>query len=180
MNHKFILLLFLSLVLSGCGDDGMEKLQAEIARIKAQPRRDPDPIPDVVQTESFVYQEGRRKDPFELVGQAGSSVGQPSGNDSSAINAPAPRPKEYLERYSLDSLRMVGFIEEQDINWALVIDPNGMIHRVHAGNYVGKNYGQITRVTENRIELTEIIQDGAGSWQERQAAIALTTQDKPN
>ena len=39
---------------------------------------------------------------------------------------------------------------------------------------MGLNHGQITRITEERIELTEIVSNGQGGWQERQAAIALS------
>jgi type IV pilus assembly protein PilP len=55
-----------------------------------------------------------------------------------------------------------------------VLAPDGVLHRVRVGNYVGMNNGQITRISEKEIELTEIISDGPGTWRERQAAIALS------
>lgn len=84
------------------------------------------------------------------------------------------RPRESLEEFPLDSLRMVGTLEQHESNWALINDTDGTIHRVQAGNYAGQNYGKITRVTEFEVELTEIIPDGIGGWMERPATIAIS------
>jgi type IV pilus assembly protein PilP len=83
------------------------------------------------------------------------------------------RRKEELERYALDALKMVGTLVQGDTNWALVVAPGGVLHRVRVGNYVGQNNGQITRIDEGQIQLTEIVNDGGGEWRERQAAVAL-------
>ena len=68
----------------------------------------------------------------------------------------------------------LGTLEQLDTMWALVIARDGTLFRVHAGNYMGQNHGQITRIAEDRIELTEIVPDGTGGWQERQASVALS------
>jgi type IV pilus assembly protein PilP len=83
------------------------------------------------------------------------------------------RPSEPLEEYPLDSLRMVGTMQKGQETWALILDKDGAIHRVQPGNYMGQNYGKITRVTESEVDLTEIIPDGLGGWMERQSSIAL-------
>ncbi len=83
------------------------------------------------------------------------------------------RRKEELEGFSLDALRMVGTLEQLETTWALIQTQDKTIYRVKAGNYVGRNHGQITRISESGIDLTEIIADGQGGYRERQASLAL-------
>jgi type IV pilus assembly protein PilP len=68
---------------------------------------------------------------------------------------------------------MTGTLEQDNIVWALIKDSENKIHRVSAGNYVGKNDGRILRITEDKVELTEIVQDGPGAWREQQAFLVL-------
>jgi type IV pilus assembly protein PilP len=101
------------------------------------------------------------------------------GSDDVASSSGAgPRPnferaKEYLERYELDTLAMVGTFAKENNYWALVRDPEGVIHRVPNGNYIGKNHGQVVAINSTQIKLSELISDGAGGWLVREASIAL-------
>jgi type IV pilus assembly protein PilP len=56
---------------------------------------------------------------------------------------------------------------------ALVRDPDGVVHRVRVGNYLGQNYGRVIAVEEDRIELVELVPNGTGGWMEKPATIAL-------
>ena len=71
---------------------------------------------------------------------------------------------------------MMGTLELNEELWGIVRSPDGTIHRVQVGNYVGRNHGKIVGISEESIDLNEIIQDGQGGWQERDAALALTQQ----
>lgn len=158
------------LVLAGCSND-MSDLDKYIADKKAEPPQPIPPLKDITQVEPFLYQAGDRRDPFSL---PENPVEATETAANTGVLPPDPtRPKQELEQYPLDSLHMVGTIEQDGIMWGLIIIEGGL-YRVKAGNYAGQNYGQITNITENRIELTEIIPDSAGGWQERQAAINLT------
>jgi len=84
------------------------------------------------------------------------------------------RAREELEKYSLGSLKMMGTVPMGGELWALVLAPDNVVHRVGKNNYLGTNYGKIISVTERRIELKEIISDGLGRWQERDAFLSLT------
>ena len=68
---------------------------------------------------------------------------------------------------------MVGNIENETSDWAIVLDPSGAVHRVQQGNYMGKNTGKVMNISEDRIELRENIQDSNGRWEVREAALAL-------
>lgn len=84
------------------------------------------------------------------------------------------RPREALEAFPLDTLRMVGTLDQGGQSWGLVRANDGTIHRVQPGNYLGQNHGRIANITEYEIELVEIVPDGLGGWIERQASLALS------
>ena len=48
-----------------------------------------------------------------------------------------------------------------------------LLYQVRVGNYLGLNYGRITKVSETDLSLREIVQDAAGEWIERTATLQL-------
>jgi type IV pilus assembly protein PilP len=92
---------------------------------------------------------------------------------SNGISPNFDRNREELENFPLDGLRMMGTLEKEEQFWGIVRGPDAIIHRVQVGNYIGQNHGKITNISEDRIELLEIITDGRGGWEERSAKIAL-------
>ena len=83
------------------------------------------------------------------------------------------RSKEYLERYELDTLAMVGTFRKEQSYWALLRDPEGVIHRVPVGDFIGKNHGEVVDISDVQVDLSELISDGTGGWIVREASIAL-------
>jgi type IV pilus assembly protein PilP len=81
--------------------------------------------------------------------------------------------KQYLERFSLASLQMVGYLKRDDGSWALVEDDTGGVHRVQVGDYMGSNWGKIESVSDTGIDVTEIVSDGASGWLRRPRSIEL-------
>jgi type IV pilus assembly protein PilP len=82
------------------------------------------------------------------------------------------RRREPLESYPLDTLRMVGTLEQAGLRYAL-LQADKTVLRVKVGNYVGQNFGMISRITESAVELKEIVQDASGEWIERPATLEL-------
>jgi type IV pilus assembly protein PilP len=159
------------LVLTGCGGADMGELEGYVKKVKSRPPKALEPLPDIPQVDPFVYNPGTRRDPFAMDEQSAQAM--ITRVDTGL--APDPhRRKEELEQFSLDSIRMVGTLEREEDLWALVTTPGGILHRVRVGNYLGTNNGQIIRIGPDEIELTEIVNDGAGNWREREASIALT------
>ncbi len=159
--------------LAGCSDNPTSDLVDYAEKVKNQQVSRIEPLPEFRPYESFTYAATDLRDPFTV----------PTFSNQQALALPtakngiAPdfdRPREPLEEFPLDSLRMVGTLEQHDANWALINDTDGTIHRVQAGNYAGQNFGKITRVSEFEVELTEIVPDGIGGWMERQATIAIS------
>lgn len=167
--------------LFGCGDARLGELQAWIAEIKRLPPEPLEPPPQIKQIDNFVYDDTGRRDPFVMDERSAAEVAE--ARAASGI-APDPlRRKEPLEQYPLDALRMVGTLQwDPDAPTAagraevggLVLAPDGMLHRVRVGNYLGRNEGRITLIDERGIQLVEIVQDGTGNWSERQATLPLT------
>ncbi|WP_029889075.1 pilus assembly protein PilP [Polycyclovorans algicola] len=159
--------LLAAIGLSGCSRD-MQGLETYVAEVKSRQSRQIEPIPQVRQYESYVYMAGSRPDPFirpEPV-QAAAQGGGPRPD----IN----RPREPLEEFPLDALRMVGVIDFSGRRLAMVRAPDGVIHRVGRGNHMGQNYGEIGVIEEGQIALNELIPDGFGGWIRRPATLALT------
>jgi hypothetical protein len=76
---------------------------------------------------------------------------------------------------------MVGTVRQEGVVWALLNAKEGTIHRVRVGNYIGKNYGKVVNIVDNKIELVEIFADSSGAWRERKAAVTMADQgDKIN
>lgn len=152
-----------TLALAGCGD-GLDDLRAEIDRAKERPGGRIQPLPEVQPYVSHEYQMADRRSPF-LQSLAGEN---PSG--------PRPdvqRPREYLEQFPLDTLKMVGTLRMTRGQYGLVQTRDGMIHRVLPGNHLGQNDGRVMSVNDARITLVEIVPDGLGGYIERPAALAL-------
>ncbi|WP_295881272.1 pilus assembly protein PilP [uncultured Thiohalocapsa sp.] len=163
----------LAATLAGCGQPNLDELQGYVERVKARPPQPLEPIPEVPQVDTFVYEPGNRRDPFVM----DDRTAQATMPQQSTGVAPDPlRRREELEQYSLDALRMVGTLEQNDTRWGLIMSPDGVLHRVRVGNYLGQNNGQITQISPEGIALTEIVGEGPGSWREREASISLRQQ----
>ena len=171
--RNMLLTALAALAMSGCSSDPTTDLADYVHQVKSQQRSSIKPLPEFKPYESFTYAAGDLRDPFTVptFSHQQAMVAKPVGT---GIKPDFERPSEPLEEFPLDSLRMVGTLEQHSENWALINDTDGTIHRVQPGNYAGQNHGKITRITEYEVELTEIVPDGIGGWIERQASIAIS------
>lgn len=172
-SRRNLLLLLLPSLLVGCMTSGMDDLVSFVDGVKKRPPGRIEPLPEVKQVETFIYMPGDRRNPFEQEEQATAEEVGPTADNG--ISPDPFRRKEELEAFPLDTIRMVGTMNQGGTMWGLVMS-SGIIYRVKVGNYMGQNHGQIMRIVEDRIELTEIIADGKGGYRERRASMALKTQ----
>jgi len=170
---QWLFIVSASGLLLACASESTTDLELYVEKVKGQQKTSIEPLPEFEPYESFTYQATDLRDPFTepTFSQPRAATMQASG---SGIMPDFDRPSEPLEEFTLDSLRMVGTLEQRDETWALINDTEGTIHRVQPGNFAGQNYGKIFRITEYKIELTEIIPDGIGGWVERQASISIS------
>jgi type IV pilus assembly protein PilP len=164
-------LLPLALLAGGCARTEMADLDQWVGQVKARKHSQIDPLPEIRVPEVFYYEVADRQDPFRPLVETAPE--QLASKPTSGITPPPNHVREELEQYPLDTLRMVGTLEKDERLWALVIAPDGAVHRVLPGNFAGRNYGKVTLVAEDRVELVEIIPDGIGGWQERTAKLDL-------
>lgn len=177
MNKRLALTLRTSLMalllplLFSCNAD-QDNLSRYIAEVKARPAAPIPPIPAVKTYTPYKYDGLAGRDPF----RSSTSEGNDEVVTGTKGNGPRPdlqRTREYLERFELDTLTMVGTFAKESSKWALIRDPDGVVHRVSVGNYVGKNHGKINSIKPNEVALSEFIADGAGGWMVRAASMAL-------
>lgn len=171
---KFILLGTLLALLSGCGE-GLTDLRQYVQDIRSKPPGRIEPIPEFQPYQNFEYSSQDLRDPFKLV-----DFRRPEPDDLELGElAPGLRPdidrvKETLEDFPLDTLRLKGTIDDKEgVKWGLIFAPDNTIHRVIEGNYLGQNHGRIISVSDQTIELTEIVPDGLGNYIERSSAVTL-------
>lgn len=164
-----VILLSLS-GLAGCGRDNSD-LDAYIASVKAQPAGEIPPIPAIQSYIPFEYPE-HTLDPFDKTIVSPRML--PHEVSQSNIKIDRSRPKEFLENFPLDALKMVGTLMQSGSLWALIKTPDGTIQRVRNANHLGQNHGRVTQISESRLDLIEIVPDGLGGYKERPASIALS------
>lgn len=153
------------LATAGCSsaDDELEQF---IAATKKEPGGRVEPLPEVKPYESFVYQAQTLRSPF-MPGAAGGASG------ISNVRPDTKRNREFLEQFSLDTLKMVGTLKLTGDVYGLVQTKDGLVHRVRPGNYVGQAEGRVVSITPSKINVLEIVPDGLGGYMERPAALAL-------
>jgi type IV pilus assembly protein PilP len=159
------------IALPGCGGSDLADLRQFVAEVKSRQKGSVQPLPEIKTVEPFVFNPTDLRDPFFLDEKSRESE---ETKIDSGLKPDMARPKEELESYELDSLRMVGTVTRQGTLWGLIKAADGTIHRIRTGNYLGKNYGRIVSIKENQVELVEIVPESSGSWRERKAALELT------
>jgi type IV pilus assembly protein PilP len=166
-----LMMLAATLALAACGGN-QDDLDRYIADVKAKPAAPIPPIPTVRTYTPYDYEGLEGRDPF----RRSTSEGADEVAAQSTSDGPRPdfqRTREYLERFELDTMIMVGTFSKETSNWALIRDPDGVVHRVSVGNYLGKNHGKVGLIDQDEVQLSEFIPDGAGGWIVREAAMAL-------
>ena len=162
-------MFFVSLLLVGCGGEEFQDLRDFVKNAGADMRGKIEPPPDVKPYEPFTYDnDANLPDPFKPRKQDSRNANR-TGMNQPNLN----RPKEELEDYPLETLKMVGFLSQKDLGQAVIRSSEGKIYRIKAGNYIGMNFGQVTSVTETEVKIKEMVQDSNGDWTERESSLLL-------
>ena len=168
---RSLVMAAIALALVGCGrgvtstPGEAPNLEQWVDEVRQRPAPPLDPLPVMQQFETFEYSAQTIRDPF--------SNAFTDADSGSGPRPEANRRKEITEQFPLDSMAMVGTIGAGGRIVGLVLAPDKVTYRIAPGNYLGQNDGRVTSVNENRIELVELVPDGAGGWLERPASLAL-------
>lgn len=173
MNHRLIIIpvVFISLLLASCGDSKEKQLKSYVQGIKTRKVNPIEAIPKFVSPAQYAYPSDKeRRNPFQsliMSKVAGSNLNNPDEN----------RLKQPLEAFPLDSLRMVGTLQQDDSIWAIILTPEGTAQRIAVGGYIGRNFGKIVTITKDEVNLQETVREG-GDWAKRPASLALVEEQK--
>jgi len=151
--------------LSGCGSGDMDDLHRFVAETGKDMQGKIDPLPEGKAYEPFSYAAFDLPDPFKprKLSTGGGGGMQPD----------LTRPKEPLEAFSLETLKMVGVLSQNGVNQAVIKTPDNAIYHIKKGNYMGQNFGLVTQISDSEVTLREIVQDSAGDWSERTSTLNL-------
>ena len=169
-HHAAWSALAATLLLTACSADEDElrgwmeqqrrEVKPNVSPLQAPKKFDPQPYDTALTVEPFSTQ------------KLTVALKQEARQPNSLLSAELNRRKEPLEAYPLDSMSMVGSVNRQGQPFALLRVDN-LLYQVKLGDYLGQNYGRITRIAETEIALREIVQDAAGEWIERNATLQL-------
>lgn len=166
-----LLLLF---GLTGCGSSDEEQLRQWMTEQRNLTKSRVDRLPEPTKFSPQPYAQEGSTEPF-----SSQKLAQALKRDANQVTANAAliapemaRRKEPLEAAPLDAIAMVGSLIKAGQPVALVRVDN-LLYQVRAGNYLGQNYGRVTKVSETGLALREIVQDAAGEWTERTANLQL-------
>jgi type IV pilus assembly protein PilP len=166
--NRQIMMLLLSALLVACeGGSNYSDLEAFVSTAGEGLVGHVDPLPEVKTYESFTYTA------FDIPSPFTPRKNEQVQHVSSDLQPDLNRRKEFLESYPLESLQMVGSLEQNEIFYGVIKSPEGTLYRVAVGNYLGQDFGQIRQISESEIRLREIIQDGVNEWTERVSTLML-------
>ena len=164
-------------MLAGCAtDDPTTDLQQYVEETQARQRPHIEPLPEVKPYQTFLYAavaDGYRS-PFVPSDGGGRAVQRQQVSSTGGPRPDMNRRRETLEQFPLDALRMQGTVNLAGAQWGIVSAPDGSVHRVHVDNYVGQNHGRINEISEEGLQVMELVPNGSGGWQWREAGLALT------
>jgi type IV pilus assembly protein PilP len=164
-----------ALLLAGCGDSDVKEVRDWMDQVKQETRPAVKPLSEPKDFIPYAYGAKEAVDPFSQDKLLSQLV-------KAAETAPDPnkpdmrRPRELLEGYPLDTMHMVGTMQKAGVNYALV-QIDRAVYQVRAGQHIGQNFGIVTRVGDDAINIREVVQDAAGEWVERLAKLELQSKE---
>ena len=166
-------------VLSGCSSSEQDELQAWMLAERNAIKPSVQPIPEPTRFSPQPYSVERLIPPFsnEKLASLLRGTQQASASSSALIEPELARRRQPLEAFPLDAMSMVGSLDKGGDLVAL-IKVDRLLYQVRSGNYLGQNFGRVMRITETEVVMREIVQDAAGEWIERPAALQLVEEAK--
>jgi len=158
--------------LVGCGGErDFSDLDTYLDEVRLESPSPVDAVPTLAPHPVFSYRAALLRGPFSAPASAGEEGwvrGEPRGEPD------RQRPRQYLERFSIEQFEMVGTMVGASGAYALLRGA-GAVHRLKVGDYLGRNEGRVVSVSESRVEVVELVPDGQGAWLERPRSLSLNT-----
>jgi len=175
MNARIVMGGLLATLLAGCGDSDVREVRDWMEQVKRDTHPAVKPLPEPKDFLPYAYGARQAVDPFnpnKLLGEL-ARVAATSNNP----NQPdLQRPREQLETYPLDTMQMVGTMEKGGVRFAL-LQVDRSLYQVRAGQRIGQNFGVVTHVGDDAVDIREVVQDAAGEWTGRMSKLELQTKE---
>jgi len=158
-------------LLAGCGDGDVQEVRDWMKKVQRETVPAVKPLAEPKEFVPYAYNPAGAVEPFSEA-KLLNEMARVAASSPNPLQPDDKRPREVLENYPLDIMRMVGTLQKGGASYALVqIDAS--IFQVRAGQRIGQNHGLITRITDGAIDIREVVQDATGDWVERKATIEL-------
>jgi type IV pilus assembly protein PilP len=167
--------LMATTLLAGCGDSDVREVRDWMEQVKRDTRPAVKPLPEPKDFLPYAYGAKDAVDPFEpnkLLGELARAAATSNNPNQPDLQ----RPRELLETFPLDTMQMVGMMEKGGTRYAL-LQIERSLHQVKAGQRIGQNFGVVTHVSEDAVDIREVVQDAAGEWTQRVTKLELQTKE---
>jgi type IV pilus assembly protein PilP len=164
------------MLVAACGSGEQQQIDQWMTDVRKEIRPSVPKLPEPKRFEPAPYTQFSAIDPFNSQKLA-AALKRDSAQSNKLLQAELNRRKEPLEAFPLDAIQMVGSLNRGGTNIALLKADN-LLYQARVGNYIGQNFGRITKITETEVSLREIAQDAAGEWVERNSTLQLQEKSK--
>lgn len=174
MSPARLVLLLAALMLTACAGDEHQDVKEWMREASKDLKGNVPPLPELKPFPIVSYGSADLVDPFrasKVVPEKAAAAGGKSPDFD--------RPREPLEAYPLESLKLVGTMMPGTGNtktpYALIQSGDGLNYIV-VGNHLGQNFGVVTAITANEVQIKETVKDPTGQsadWVDRPASLYL-------
>ncbi|WP_339767456.1 pilus assembly protein PilP [uncultured Paraglaciecola sp.] len=164
-------ILLCSLWLLGACSEQQHDLDTYIADVKHNTPIRIEPYPEFTTSPAFTYAANELRSPFKRLKNAPQI--ETASTTTSCPQPNAAHVKQPLEHHGIDAMAFIGTIKKNNQNWALIQTNDGNLYRATTGDYLGLFYGRINAIKDGRITYTEMLPDGTGCWQKKQATLTM-------
>ena len=176
MNTRIVTgALAAAMLLAGCGDSDVREVRDWMEQVKRDTHPAVKPLPEPKDFLPYAYGARQAVDPFnpnKLLGELARVAATSNNPNQSDLQ----RPREQLETYPLDTMQMVGTMEKGGVRFAL-LQVDRSLYQVRAGQRIGQNFGVVTHVGDDVVDIREVVQDAAGEWTGRMSKLELQTKE---
>jgi len=155
-------------ILAACGSEEHQDLREWMKNEEKGMRGTVKPLPQVKPYEPQAYDAAALIDPFSTL--------KAKVEGASSKGPDIQRPREPLEEFPLESLRLVGILQDKQRLIAQLL-VNGRSFQIKVGNYVGQNFGRVVRIVttknDEKIVIKELVKDPDDQWVEKESELLL-------
>jgi type IV pilus assembly protein PilP len=177
MKHLEIVLI--GALLSAC-EAKIDDLQVFIAEVKHTTTVSVEPYPEFESKPTFIYSADTLRSPFQRPRNTGAEVEMKITSQPNCKQPDFNRSKHPLEKFGIDALSINGVFQSNGKQWALIQSNNGHLFKATIGDYLGLFFGKIDFIQNGTVSFTEMLPDGAGCWQKKQATLTMLSKAGEN